>query len=916
MVIVIARNVRFELRRGAGSSLEVLYGTVSLTPTALHSVATSVVLPFPTTFDLVNGIAIATNVAPSPAPVGGQVTWAYKVKIVDTHGKSFEYLVGVPDGTTEINFNVLPRYFETEPPLFGEGPQGIPGAAATIAIGTTTSGPTPTVTNTGTSKDAILNFTLAQGPTGPAGAGFAQIAAKPASDIPTTYPMGASVFWNGTTDIGYPFIRGQVVTVRSASDRASQTIYNTSSVSGTRVLTRESVGSTSGAEGWGPFKEYAWNDVATTAVNGLMSAADKTKLDANGTLPLRGKLLADAPSTYPMGYSVVLVDLAGGWPSPTTVESSALMQVTSSRNKDRFGGVTQWLSAFGDETAPIMYRVSGALDTWGAFKTVGDSSSLVSKGTQGVLASDYGALGATVGDGINNDYWTIQRAINDSKGKDVWLEGDKTYFIGGTLSMPADGGNRVSIRTLGPKPAKLLLGAGGQSYNAINFQQPTMSVQTTLTAPIGQNQHGWQVASTAGIEPDMICEVVSTVLWYFDARNDAFKSELHRVKQVIGNKVYFHDPSMDGYVVVGETVALKFFKPIYVTLENIEVVGILPAVAEETNASTGIGIQHAIEPILTNVNTDSCARTGIYLDKCYRPKVIGGRSIRSNNYYNGYGVQLSGCTHGIIRDRFNYHGRRAVDVSGADVVSRMTTIENCTAVGGGWNSRGTQYGFTDEGTTGGDQYGFGSHGPADQTRYIQNTTLGIQRPYIVRGRDEVIVNMRHVGRTHGGVVQLSFGVNIFISGGTVTSGTWAYKNGSPQITGQSQGYWRPDCFIRNYPGYQVNPPSGAQRGRIIIKGVTAEVKHIFMWMSEGAAPGGVPLGALTIADCDVHYWPEDGTRDKYLIWSDAVDSGPTSKSRWYIGPNRQITDAGTGANLLAFNLSLSSANVLNYTVMP
>ena len=167
----MARNVRFSLLRGGGSSLEVLYGKVSLTPTNLHTLSTTAVLPAPTTYDLINGSALATNVAPTPEPVDGQVAWAYKIRVSDTHSKVYEYLVGVPDGTTEINFNVLPRYTETRPPAFGQGPAGPAGQSATIAIGTTTSGPTPAVSNSGTSTNAVLNFTLQQGPQGPVGVG-------------------------------------------------------------------------------------------------------------------------------------------------------------------------------------------------------------------------------------------------------------------------------------------------------------------------------------------------------------------------------------------------------------------------------------------------------------------------------------------------------------------------------------------------------------------------------------------------------------------------------------------------------------------------------------------------------------------------------------------------------------------------
>lgn len=49
------------------------------------------------------------------------------------------------------------------------GPQGPAGQAATIQIGSVTSGDAPAVTNSGTETDAVLDFVLQQGPAGPQG---------------------------------------------------------------------------------------------------------------------------------------------------------------------------------------------------------------------------------------------------------------------------------------------------------------------------------------------------------------------------------------------------------------------------------------------------------------------------------------------------------------------------------------------------------------------------------------------------------------------------------------------------------------------------------------------------------------------------------------------------------------------------
>ena len=51
----------------------------------------------------------------------------------------------------------------------GAGPQGPAGQAATIQIGSVSSGDAPPVTNSGNETAAVLDFVLQQGPAGPQG---------------------------------------------------------------------------------------------------------------------------------------------------------------------------------------------------------------------------------------------------------------------------------------------------------------------------------------------------------------------------------------------------------------------------------------------------------------------------------------------------------------------------------------------------------------------------------------------------------------------------------------------------------------------------------------------------------------------------------------------------------------------------
>jgi hypothetical protein len=74
------------------------------------------------------------------------------------------------------------------------GPSGPAGAAATVTIGAITTGEAgsqATVTNTGTSSAAVLNFTIPQGATGPAGSGGGSSSGISLTSIYHVEPAGA-----------------------------------------------------------------------------------------------------------------------------------------------------------------------------------------------------------------------------------------------------------------------------------------------------------------------------------------------------------------------------------------------------------------------------------------------------------------------------------------------------------------------------------------------------------------------------------------------------------------------------------------------------------------------------------------------------------------------------------------------------
>lgn len=382
MVITIARNVRFSFLRGGGSSLEILFGKVSLTPSNLHTLSTTTVLPAPTTFDLINGIAIATNVAPTPAPVDGKIPWAYTVKVTSTKGQVFEYLVGVPDGTSEINFNVLPRYFETKPPLFGQGPQGPAGTSATVAVGTTTSGPTPAVVNSGTSTNAVLNFTLAKGDKGDPGTGVAA---------------------GGTA-------------LQALRKNAANTATEWVDVNKALV-------------GLG-------NADNTSDATKPVSTAQKTYIDNSNTLAYRANVATSLPSQYPEGVTVFNVNAApDGWP----VLFGSQAQVKTDRGRGNTAAL-QTITGLGatsgsnPATARVLFRKSGQDDIWGDWQ----EQLTVLGARKGIVTNvmDFGA----VGDGVTDDTsaFVAARDYIASVGGGTLYAPAKAFHISGVIEFTSN----------------------------------------------------------------------------------------------------------------------------------------------------------------------------------------------------------------------------------------------------------------------------------------------------------------------------------------------------------------------------------------------------------------------------------------------------------------------------------------------
>ena len=113
-----------------------------------------------------------------------------------------------------------------------------------------------------------------------------QTTVHPVTDPPSTFPLGLSYFGAGAAD-GYPVGLCTVMTLRNAVSRSYQTA--TGKISGDVWVRAET--DVPVADSWTAWKRQATTDVATSVLDGLMSASDKAKLDAATAAATDGTLV-------------------------------------------------------------------------------------------------------------------------------------------------------------------------------------------------------------------------------------------------------------------------------------------------------------------------------------------------------------------------------------------------------------------------------------------------------------------------------------------------------------------------------------------------------------------------------------------------------------------------------------------------
>jgi hypothetical protein len=491
------------------------------------------------------------------------------------------------------------------------------------------------------------------------------------------------------------------------------------------------------------------------------------------------------------------------------------------------------------------------------------------------------------GNGVADNSAALLATLTAANGRTITLQSGMVYKLDTAVSYSGN----VSIKSSGAKPA--IIFHAGQAFTPLTITG-ALAFSRNLTATQQVHNYGWDLADASGILPGMLVEVKSSASWYHDPRpesTDARKSELHRVAYVDGNTVFMEDAANDGYTLPAETVTLTFYNPVSVNLSNITVRCTLPAVGVDAVNVIGLKIAYAYEPTLWKTSTEGAAAAGIQLAGCYNALVTGGHSHSSNNFYTGYGVQFVGSANCRVTGRKFWRCRRGVDVSGFNIISRHTLIDNNTNHGGGLNSEGTPYGWYDDGTTGAPQFGFGSHGPSDHTIYRGNTVSRMRSFINVRGRNELIEDNNFIGRSVFGGISAGYGENITIRNNKAYFGSSPLKGPIVVEGGGNINTRRCDYFVYFTATYQG--------GDIVINDNQVEVQEAFVAFQSTVFP------TISLLRNKVRFATSSGTTLCYLASAiNAVaDVGTwTTPLNWVVVDNDYRRVGGSGEVSLLYGV--------------
>lgn len=495
------------------------------------------------------------------------------------------------------------------------------------------------------------------------------------------------------------------------------------------------------------------------------------------------------------------------------------------------------------------------------------------KNKDSIHASDLGL----VANNMNFDNAdTLEAALQTLNGKDLILESGATYY---TSREVVTVGLDVSIRSNG-KPATIKnLSKNIRAMTVLGTEVGIYSVTNSVTI----FSRVLTLSDASNVQVGDLIGLVSNKFWYCDARDETYKSQLNKVERIEGNNVFVITAWSESYDTASETLSAYVYRPVQALIRDVDFhctpMDVSPTASPNVR---GLSLRYTTDSVLTNVSTHYAQACGIQVARSFNTLVVGGVSDKSNGYTSGYGVQTDGTSHTRVTKRTVTGSRRGVDVSGIGIISSHTTVDDCTIIGGGVNSRGDTYGWNADGSTGAYQGGIGTHGAANFTEIKDNYIVNVHQPVILRSPNNVVSGNTIIGRTVNGAINVAFGGGNIIEGNSVLQGIVAGL-------GQSTAVFDGQANINSRRAESLVTLQETCIGEQIIRNNYAEVQSVaVLAMGETANTNTIQIHGNTV----VHKTTLGG-QECFLINSDtAAAVSMLGSSQIYNNTQRRVGGAG------------------------
>jgi hypothetical protein len=388
----------------------------------------------------------------------------------------------------------------------------------------------------------------------------------------------------------------------------------------------------------------------------------------------------------------------------------------------------------------------------------------------------------------------MQLAINEAVAQKRELYVPGTNYLFGQLIVPGTMQTMALTGDPGNRPVINMTQDFADGGGAWITTTAPATVSVTITGNILTSQGIVEVASTAGLAVGMMFRWASNQLWYYDARGQWYKGEVHLIQRIVdATHIEIHGQTWDTYDLGTETLTAVAWTPNRFEMANFYLKGKVPSTAIST---TMLSIRGAYMPRMEKLKIETSSSVGGQTRQCWFAQWYDTEVVSHGRESSlGYGISdLSSV--GTTVDTFISRGcRRGVDfnsLSGTagSAPSRKGKVTNFDCSGGGVEPYG---GAAFEWGGAVPSFGLGTHGPAEDTIFERGRISNIGQGITVRGRNTTIRAVKFNGKMDE-CIQATYGTGLTVSDCEVDYTDYPNKSLDTPLTGDVD--LQPSYFIR------------------------------------------------------------------------------------------------------------------------